>query len=129
MGTFVSTDDLNVIVTDPLTSRAMGLPKEHITRIQVERPRDPGYAWIRASRWGAGAGVGTWLGLTFLCNWSDCNPSALNSWLPAATVGALVFLGVKNQGAGTHWLETVIPVVAPGSAGGAALSWGTAAGR
>lgn len=129
MGTYVSTDNLNVIVTDPLTSRAMGLPKEHITRIQVQRPRDPGYAWIRASRWGAGAALGTWLGLTFLCNWSDCSPGALNTWLPTASVGALVFLGIKNQGAGTHWLETVIPVVAPGSTGGTALSWNASSGR
>lgn len=125
VGNYVSTDDLNVIVTDPMTQRAVALPKEHVTRIQVERPRDPGYAWVRASRWGVGAGLGTWLGLTFLCNWSDCNPGALNTWLPSAAVGTLVFLGVKNQGAGTHWLETVLPVVSPGMEGGASFEWGS----
>lgn len=128
-GTYVATDELNVIVTDPMTARAMGLPKEHITRIQVERPRDPSYAWVRAARWSAGAGLGTWMSLTFLCSWSDCNPGALNTWVPTAAVGALVFLGVKNQGAGTHWVETVIPVVAPGQDGSAGLTWRVPSGR
>lgn len=123
VGSYVMTDDLNVIVTDPMTARAIGLPKQHVTRIQVERPRDPSYAWIRASRWSVGAAAGTYLSLTFLCSWSDCNQGALNSWLPAGIVGSLVFLGVKNQGAGTHWVETVLPVVAPGSEGSTSLGW------
>ena len=129
MGTYVTTDELNVIVTDPLTARAMGVPKEHVTRIQVERPREPSYAWKRASRWSIGAALGTWTSLTFLCNWSDCNRGALNSWLPTGIVGALVFFGVKNQGAGSHWVETVLPVVAPGSEGGTGLHWSVPGGR
>lgn len=121
-GEFVATRGDNLIVRDPLTGRAISMTRAAIPVLQVKRPRPPRYALYRGMLAGSAATLGIGLGLTLLCDWSDCNRSADDQWGPAIGVGLLVGLVMYSRGPGMHWVATSFPDVSVGEAG-AGLRW------
>lgn len=108
-GTFVSVQDTSLVATDPTWGRALALPLDGIESLQVLRPRSPERAWVRGAVAGGAMGLGTWLGLSLLCGWSQCDGTVTHMWLPAA--GSALFVGflVQRMGPGDHWVAAPLP--------------------
>lgn len=110
------------VVRDPVSLRNRTLPLGLIDQMQVRRPNGPRHAFVRAGLAGSAMAVGTWAGLTFLCEWSDCAASVENPWIPAAIAGSFAGWLVYRKGPGYHWVRTTLPTPAP-SGGGVELAW------
>lgn len=116
-GTFVGVRDSDFVAVDAQSGRPLAVPLAGVEAVQVRRPRPASRALLRGALVGGATAGGTWLGLSFLCEWSDCNGDVVDSWLPAAAVGLLVGYIVHNQGPGDHWVSSTLPELAPGPGG------------
>lgn len=103
-GTFIMATDSTLVATDPGMGRAFALPLTGVRNLQVLRRRPSSHAWLRGAVAGAAMGGGTWLGLSTLCDWSDCGTATIRSWIPSAVVGFFVGLLVQRMGPGDHWV-------------------------
>lgn len=116
-GTFVGVRDGDLVAVDEQSGRPVAVPIPGVEALQVRRQRAASRAALRGTLVGGAAAGGTWLGLHFLCVWSDCNAAVESPWLPAGAVGLLVGYAVYNQGPGDHWVASAVPEVTPGPAG------------
>lgn len=111
-GTFVALRDESLVATDSVTGRTVDVPVEGVTALQVRRQRSSSHAWVKGALSGAVVGGGTWLGLDFLCRWSDCNSAIEEPWIPAAVTGLFTAFMAYRQGPGDHWVPVVVPEIA-----------------
>lgn len=116
-GTFVGVRDGDLVAVDERSGRPVAVPIPGVEALQVRRQRAASRAVLRGTLVGGAAAGGTWLGLHFLCAWSDCNAAVESPWLPAGAVGLLVGYAIYNQGPGDHWVASAVPEVTPGPAG------------
>lgn len=107
-GTFVMATDSTLVAADPTLGRAMAMPIDGVRGLHVLRPRSSSHAWLRGSLAGLAMGGGTWLGLSVLCNWSECHGAGPSRWLPSAATGILVGFLVHRMGPGDHWVSAPV---------------------
>lgn len=107
-GTLLAVTGGDLVASDPLLERAISVPLDGVTVLQVEQPRSPSHAYVRGALLGGAFTVGMYGMLRILCR-GVCAPDAASLVLPSLGTGLFVGVMVRMRGPGTHWVGAPVP--------------------